>query len=322
VPVDPAIQQLLDLIEAADAPPLTGGSPERARRAFRSLTVGARRPEHVVEVAEVTDITVPGAESDLAARVYRPAASGPLPTMLFLHGGGFVIGDLDTHDNQARMLAARAGMVVVSVEYRLAPEHPWPAAAEDAVAAYRWLVAEVKAGGLGGDVDRLVVGGDSAGGNLSAVVAQVVRDEGLPLRAQFLVYPGVDFRDEMGEEYRSRHDNATGYFMTHDDVVWFAEQYVGVARDEADPALLVDPRLSPMHGDLVGLAPAVVVTAEYDVLRDEGDAYAKALAAAGVEVAHVPCDGMVHGFFDMFTFSPGANACVDRAIAALRPLLG
>jgi acetyl esterase len=319
VPVDPVIQQLLDAIEAAGAPPLTGGSAERARRAFRSLTVGTRRPEHVVEVAQVSDIAIPGPAGDLPARVYRPAAddAGSMPTMMFLHGGGFVIGDLDTHDNQARVLAARGGMAVVSVAYRLAPEHPWPAAVDDAVAAFRWLVAEVQAGRLGGDVDRVVVGGDSAGGNLSAVVAHMARDEHLPLRAQFLLYPGIDFV----RDYPSRQENATGYFMTHDDVVWFAEQYLGVDRDDADPDLLVDPRLSPIHGDLAGLAPNVVVTAEFDVLRDEGDAYAKALADAGVEVVHVPCDGMVHGFFDMFTFSPGAHDAVDRSVAALRTLL-
>ena len=311
MPVDPVIQTLLDAIEAMGAPAISDGPPERARAAFRQLTVDVRQPEHVVEVGEVTDRTVAGGAGPIAARVYRPAGGGaPQPTVLFVHGGGFVIGDLDTHDNQARLICAGTGAVVVSIDYRLAPEHRWPAAAEDAVAAHRWVVDHVDE--LGGDRDRIGIAGDSAGGNLAAVTALAARESGWPLAAQLLVYPGVDFSGD----WPSREENAEGYFLTNADMIWFAEHYLGVDRESADPAVLGHPQLSPLHADLEGVAPAVVVTAEYDPLRDEGDAFARALAEAGVEVDHRPSPGMIHGFFDMFTFSPGAKAAVDAAVDA------
>lgn len=317
MPVDPVIQAVLDAIEAMGAPPMSDGPPERARAAFRTLTVGMRQPSQVVEVDGVEDRTVPGAEGEIGARVYWPAGvADRAPTVLFAHGGGFVIGDLDTHDNQARAICAGTGSVVVSIDYRLAPEHPWPAAADDTTAAFAWLVEH--ADGLGGDVDRLGVAGDSAGGNLSTITALAARDRGLPLAAQLLVYPGVDFAGE----WASRDHNADGYFLTMDDIRWFAEHYTGMTEDTADDELRRHPRLSPLHADLAGVAPAVVVTAEYDPLRDEGDAYAAALAAAGVEVDHLPSAGMVHGFFDMFPYSPGAKAAVDAALDAFARRLG
>lgn len=311
MPVDPVIQTLLDAIEAMGAPPISDGPPERARAAFRQLTVGVRQPEHVVAVGEVADREVDGGDGPIPARVYRPDTdASTVPTVLFVHGGGFVIGDLDTHDNQARAICAGAEAVVVSIDYRLAPEHRWPAAAEDTVAALHWVVAHVDE--LGGDRERIGIAGDSAGGNLAAVAALAAREEGLPLAAQLLVYPGVDFRGE----WPSRTDNGEGYFLTHADLVWFAEHYLGVTEADADDALLAHPQLSPLHADLTGLAPTVVVTAEYDPLRDEGEAFAAALADAGVEVDHLPGPGMIHGFFDMFTFSPGARQVVGAAIDA------
>ncbi len=311
MPVDPVIQTLLDAIEAMGAPPISDGPPERARAAFRRMTVDMRQPSQVVEVGAVRDLSVDGGAGPIPARHYRPATGEtPRPTVLFIHGGGFVIGDLDTHDNQARAICAGAQADVVAIDYRLAPEHRWPAAAEDAIAAHRWVVDHVDE--LGGDRARIGIAGDSAGGNLAAVTALAARESGLPLTAQLLVYPGVDF----SEEWPSRQQNAEGFFLTNDDMVWFAEHYVGVSRDQADADLLTHPHLSPLHADLAGLAPAVVVTAEFDPLRDEGDAFAAALAEAGVEVDHLPRPGMIHGFFDMFTFSPAAREAVDEAVGA------
>ena len=311
MPVDPVIQTVLEAIETMGAPPISDGPPERARAAFRQLTVGIRQPSQVVAVGEVTDTTVDGGDGPIPARIYVPEGGVPdggCPTVLFAHGGGFVIGDLDTHDNQARVICAEVGAVVVSIDYRLAPEHRWPAAAEDALAAYRWVVGHVDE--LGGDRDRIGVAGDSAGGNLAAITAQEARDARLPLAAQLLLYPGVDFAGD----WPSRDENATGYFLTMDDILWFVEHYTGMTEETAEDHERRHPLLSPLHGELADVAPAVVVTAEYDPLRDEGDAYAAALADAGVEVDHLPSEGMIHGFFDMFTFSPGAKQAVDRAI--------
>ena len=318
MPVDPVIRTVLDAIEAMGAPPISDGPPERARAAFRQLTVGVRQPEHVVPVGSVEDREIDGGDGPVRARVYVPEGgvpAGGCPTVLFAHGGGFVIGDLDTHDNQARAICAGVGAVVVSIDYRLAPEHRWPAAADDALAAYHWLLDHVDE--LGGDRDRIGVAGDSAGGNLAAITSQEARDRGLPLAAQLLVYPGVDFADD----WPSRDENATGYFLTMDDILWFVEHYTGMTEDTAQDHERRHPRLSPLHAELGGVAPAVVVTAEYDPLRDEGDAYAAALADAGVAVDHLPSPGMIHGFFDMFAFSPGAKEAVDRAIEAFRARL-
>ena len=313
MPVDPVIQSLLDTLEAMGGVKLAEGTPGQARRAFRTLTVDMRQPDQVVEVGDVADLEVPGGDGTIPARVYRPlAGERPAPTVLFVHGGGFVIGDLDTHDNQARRLCAGIGAVVVSIDYRRAPEHPWPAAVDDTLAAFRWLVDTVDR--FGGDPDRIGVAGDSAGGNLSAVVAVTARDEGLPLAAQLLIYPGVDFHGERP----SRDENAEGYFMTADDLEWFARHYLGLDADDERPEdeVLRHPQLSPVHADLRGVAPAVVVTAEYDPLRDDGDAFVAALRDAGVAVDHLAEPDLIHGFFDMFTFSPAARAAVDRAVDA------
>lgn len=315
MPLDPAIQGMLALLESLDRPSMAEGTPEQARRAFRTLTVDLRQPDAVVPVGGIEDITVPGPDHRLPARVYRPMdASVPAATIVFFHGGGFVIGDLDTHDNQCRWVCREVGAVVVSVGYRLAPEAPFPAAVSDCLAATRWVADHID--GLGGDADRLVVAGDSAGGNLAAVVAQACRDEGGPaLAAQLLVYPSVDFTDDGGQTYRSRTENAEGYFLTLEDIIWFTENYVPEGNDPGHP------HLSPIHHELSGLPPAVIVTAEFDPLRDEGDAYAAALRDAGVEVWHKRYDGMIHGFFDLPALSPAAAEAVKETCAALRDLL-
>jgi acetyl esterase len=331
VPLDPDVQAMLDVLGSLQLPAMHEGSPEHARAALRRLTVDVRQPEAVVDVGEVRDLTIDGPDGPLAARIYRPpgaagvhgdagaaGAPGPArPTVLFLHGGGFVIGDLDTHDNQGRWICREVDAVVVSLDYRRAPDDPFPAAVEDALAGARWVADHLDE--LGGDVDRFAVAGDSAGGNLAAVVAQSWRDEvatGRPaLAAQLLVYPAVDLHDAGTERYPSRLENADGYFLSGEDMRWFGWHYAGAVEDRRDP------RLSPVLGDLTGLPPAVVVTAEYDPLRDEGEAYAAALAAAGVDVELRRFGGLIHGFFGLAALSPACEAAVRETCGLLRTAL-
>jgi len=309
MPVDPHIAPLLELLKSV--PPMHEGSPEAAREAFRQLAVGGRRPDQVVPVASVEEVAIPGPAGDIGARVYRPETAGPAPTVVLFHGGGFVIGDLDTHDNMARTICRDCSAVVVSVDYRLAPEAQFPAAVEDAVAATRWAASRLAE--LGGEEQRLAVAGDSAGGNLAAVVAQQLRDSGGPaLAGQLLVYPATDVTGD----YPSRIENAEGYFLDLPTMVWFIQHYA------ADAAVHQDPRLSPLrHTDLSGLPPAVVVTAEYDPLRDEGEAYARALSEAGVPAEVRRFDGMIHGFFDMGAYSPAAQAAIEESCAMFAKVL-
>jgi acetyl esterase len=309
LPVDPHIAAVLTMLEESGMPPMYEGSAEAGRAQYLALTHGARTPEQLVPVASTEDRTVPGAAGDLRARVYRPEGEGPFPTVVFFHGGGWVIGDLDTHDNMARNICRSSGAVVLAVDYRLAPEHPFPAAADDAVAAARWAAGHLDE--LGGGA-RLGIAGDSAGGNLTAVVAQALHADGTPLAGQFLIYPAVDVEGE----YPSRLENAKGYFLEQDTMDWFYGHYVATEGDARDP------RLSPLHaGDLSGQPPAVVVTAEYDPLRDEGEAYGEALRAAGVDVDVTRYDGMIHGFFDMGTISPAAQAAIDESCARFGEVL-
>jgi acetyl esterase len=309
--LDPALRTVLEGLEANGMGSLATGTVEEARARFRLLTVDLRQPEHVVPVADVEEITVPGAEGSLDARVYRPDADGDVPTLVFFHGGGFVIGDLDTHDNQCRTLCRDVGAVVLSVGYRLVPESPWAAAADDCEAATRWAAQNIER--LGGDADALAIGGDSAGGHCAAVVAQALRDSGGPeLAAQLLIYPAVDIGRE--DEFPSTAENAEGYLLTREDMDWFG----GMFAVGADPD---SPRCSPLRGDLHGLPPAVVVTAELDPLRDQGNAYAAALEEAGVPVVHRCFEGLIHGFFGFGLVSPACQAAVDETTAALRGLL-
>jgi acetyl esterase len=329
--LDPPIRQMLTALATMGTPSLAAETPEAARETFRLLTVTLRQPEHVVPVRSVEDRMIPGPAGEIPARIYRPDAPSPnegpppaepsrcsetaepLPTILFIHGGGFVIGDLDTHDNQCRTLCRNVGAVVVSVSYRLAPEAPFPAAPEDCAAALAWMDAHV--GELGGDADRLVIGGDSAGANLAAVTARAARDGGgPPLAAQLLLYPATDFRAD-DSPYPSREENATGYYLTRVDMDWFSARYLATADPE-------DPRLSPIvAADLAGLPPAVIVTAEYDPLRDEGEAYAHALTASGVPVSLTRYDGLIHGFFGLAALSPAAADAVAETCANLKRLL-
>jgi acetyl esterase len=313
MPLDANVAGLLQMMAAANLPPMSEGTPEDARAGLRKLMVDFRDPTQIIPVGSVTDETVGG----VPARVYRPEGDGPFPTIVYLHGGGFVIGDLDTHDGVCRQQVRDVGAVVVSVDYRLAPEHRFPAAVDDSYAALRHVVEHIDA--YGGDADRIVVGGDSAGGNLAAVCAQLATRDGLALRAQLLVYPAVDL---LGD-FPSRHENAEGYFLTLDDMQWFAAQYLGIS-DESDPRaqeLAVDVRVSPLHGELAGLPPAVVATAEYDPLRDEGNRYAEALAAAGVKVEHQQFAGLIHGFYGLEVISPAIGDASGWINARLKDLL-
>ena len=306
--LDPQIASLLPLL--AQAPPLSTSTPEAARAGMRLVTVDLRDVATFEQVKSTEDITYPAAEGDLRARVYRPEADGPVPTVLFLHGGGYVMGDIDTHEDQARLLCNRLGAVVVSVDYRLAPEHPFPAGHLDALAAYRWVVDHVAT--LGGDPSRIGVAGDSAGGNLAAGVAHHARDHGLPLKAQLLIYPGIDFTEDE-DAHPSRLENGEGFLLTVDDMHWFREHY------KADAT---DPRASVILAELEGVAPAIVATAEYDPLRDEGVAYAQLLEKAGVAVRQTTYPGMIHGFFGLGLISPGAQQANEDICRQFKELLG
>jgi acetyl esterase len=312
VPLDPATAAVLQMMADTNAPPMSNGTPVQAREGFRFMTVDLRDRSLLAEVGSVEDRTVPGAAGEIAARVYRPATPGPHPTIVFFHGGGFVIGDIDTHDDHTRLLCRDVDAVVVSVAYRLAPETPFPGGFEDCVAAALWAVEN--AGELGGDPDRIAVAGDSAGGNLSAAVTLSLRDKGIRLAAQLLLYPAVDFID--GEDHPSRTENGEGYFLTADDMRWFSEHYL------PDPARHSDPYASVLRApDLSGLPPAVIGTAEYDPLRDEGEAYAAALDKAGVPVTVRRFDGLIHGFFGLGHVSPAAAEAASVLCADLKALL-
>ena len=301
MPLDPGTAALIQLIDAAPYPPMSEGTPETARKAFRAMTVDLVTPESQVPVGSVEDLTVAG----VPARLYRPTGDGPFPTLVFLHGGGFVIGDLDTHDQTCRSFCSGADVVVLAIDYRLAPEAPFPAAADDALAAVTWAADHLAE--LGGN-DVLAVAGDSAGGNLAAVAAQALRGR---VAAQVLLYPAT----HMSGDYPSRTENGEGYFLDIATMLWFGAHYLGEAAD------LDDARHSPILGPLEGLPPALVVTAEYDPLRDEGEAYAALLEKAGVLVESVRYDGLVHGFIDMGMMSPVAAAALADVIARTRTLL-
>jgi acetyl esterase len=261
-------------------------------------------------VASATDRAIHGPGGPLGLRVYTPrGGTGPFPLLVFFHGGGFVVCDLGTHDALCRNLCAGAGCVVASVDYRLAPEHRFPAAPDDCLAATRW--AAEHAAELGADPARVAVGGDSAGGNLAAVTALRARDEGGPrLAGQLLLYPTTDAE---AAGMASLAENAEGYGLTRRDMAWFKDRYFN------DPSEAGNPHASPLRAaDLRGLPPALVQTAEYDPLRDEGEAYAARLREAGVPTAVSRRAGMIHGFL----FFPGlvraADAALDDACAWLR----
>ncbi|HYM72971.1 MAG TPA: alpha/beta hydrolase [Stellaceae bacterium] len=299
----PQIQQVLKTIAELNLRAIEDMTPEEAR-AQMEATAASRKAEPL-PVARVENRTIPGAAGEIPVRIYRPNASGtrekPLAAIVYYHGGGHVIGSLDTHDLVARNLCGGAEAIVVSVDYGMGPEHRFPAAVEDSLAALEWVHAN--AASLGADPDRLGVHGDSAGANLAAVVALIARDRGGPkLRLQSLVYPVADYR--MGSESYRKYAIGCG-ILTAGAMRWFRDHYLRSAADAEDW------RASPIKADLAGVAPAIVITAEYDVLHDEGQAYAEALRDAGVPVEYREYAGMIHAFFGMVP-------AVDDALNAQR----
>ena len=303
--LDPALEPFLALVHSPSSPRLPDVGPVEARVLNRRLCVDLRDPATLVAVAARDDLEVAGR----LARRYRPLdADADRGVLVYFHGGGFVIGDLDTHDALCRRICAEAGIDVLSVDYRLAPEHPFPAAVEDAVAVTR-AVADGRTA-LGLSAGPLAVGGDSAGGNLAAVGCQQARE--VALAAQLLIYPATD----RAEVRPSLVEHAEGRMLDGELMRWFHEAYLPADADRQDP------RVSPLRGDLAGLPPAVVATAGFDPLRDEGDAYAEALAAAGVPVVHRTYPSLIHGFADLDAWSETARSATGEVIADLAALLG
>jgi acetyl esterase len=307
--LDPDMKTLLDQVEAIGAPPMHTLTPDQARAAMDGMVMMMGPGE---DVASVEDRALDVGGRTLPIRIYLPegVGDGPAPTLVFYHGGGFVIGSLSSHDRDCRALANRGRCQVIAVDYRLAPEHPFPAAPEDAMAALDAVVAQ--AADLNVAIDHLAVGGDSAGGNLAAVAALHARDVGIPLRLQLLIYPlvaGVE------HEFASRTENGKGYMLEPEMAEWFMKAYF-------PDGIPLDWRAAPMLAtDHSGLAPALVITAEYDPLRDECEAYATMLEGAGVPAKATRYDGLVHGFFGMGALVPAALAAVEEAGAALRDAL-
>ena len=310
--LDPQARAVIDLVISSGRPAYHQLSPKDARHLFRE-TRPASTPTPP-QIGMVRDLTADGPLGPIPLRVYRPAgvpASTPLAVLVFFHGGGWVIGDLETHDVLCRQLTAGSGVSVVSVDYCLAPEHKFPAAVDDAWAATRWVVAH--AGELAVDASRLAVGGDSAGGNLAAVVALLARGKGAPaIAVQVLIYPVADL---VGET-RSYRDFAEGYLLTREGMRWFIAHYL-TAEAEA-----VDWRASPLRAQsLAGLPPALIVTAGFDPLRDEGEAYAERLRDAGVRVDSVCYGGMIHGFVPMGRLLDTAGRAISLIAGSLSQAL-
>jgi acetyl esterase len=313
-PLDPVIAQIIPLLPLRDPKTMT---PQSARDALRALAA-SRAAVPPPPVASAEDIELKGAAGPLGARVYRVAVT-TAPTVVFFHGGGWVAGDLETHDRQARWLAIETGAVVVSVDYRRPPEVRFPGAFEDAFAAVRDVAARIAA--FGGDAKRLGVAGDSAGGNLAAAAAIACRDAGIKLAAQLLAYPVTDVAGNYADanenaHFPSRTENADGYFLSRAVMEWFCGHYL------ADQGQGADWRVSPLRTkDHAGLAPAIVCTAWFDPLRDEGAAYATALESAGVPVKHYRGEGLIHGYFGLGEASDAARAEAQRARAEFKSLL-
>jgi acetyl esterase len=302
--LDPEMQLILRLQRlegpAAETVSITGG-----RRIIES---SARVAGGTQPIGAVTDRSIDGPGGPLALRFYTPRGlSGRSPALVFFHGGGWIYGSLETHDATCRFLAEEAQVRVVAVDYRLAPEAPFPAAVDDALAAWHWITDH--APGLGIDPDRIAVGGDSAGGNLAAVVAQqTVRAGHRSPAFQLLMYPATDFVGTGGSRERYRE----GFYLSQAFMDLAEENYLVGGEDRSDP------RLSPLHGDVTGVAPAYVVTAGFDPLLDEGEAYVEKLRTAGVVVEHVREDGMIHGFLNMVALGRSAPKAVRRAASALQ----
>ena len=305
MPLDPQVQAMRDRRVRDSVPPLYTLSVKEARAAdLAAIRAASGDPEPVYEV---TKTTLPGPAGDMPVRIYRPAP-GRLPVLAYFFGGGWTLGSIDTSDGICRSLANDAGCMVVTVGYRLAPEHPFPAAVHDCYATVRWLAEHGEQ--IGADPRRLAVGGDSAGGNLAAAVALLARDRGGPrLDGQLLVYPNTDYRADTA----SLRDNADPVLFNRTSVAWYWQHYL------ASPSDGDNPLASPLRADdLHGLPAALVITAEYDPLCDEGELYAKRLAGDGVPVTLTRYDGMIHGFFAMAGALDAGGAAIAQSAGQLR----
>ncbi|HMY99824.1 MAG TPA: alpha/beta hydrolase [Burkholderiaceae bacterium] len=311
--LDPQARALLDLMEARGVPPTHTLTPQDARRFYRERRFFSQ-PDPP-EVGELRELRIPGPGGSIPARLYRPLQAaqqaGELPVLVYFHGGGWTIGDLDTHDTLCRQLANTSGCALIAVDYRLGPEAVFPAAVDDCVTATRWVHRQ--AASLGLDATRIAVGGDSAGGNLAAVVAITLRDDGdVPLRWQLLIYPATDMRAVAP----SHTTNGQGYLLTSDAIAYFRANYL------PDRAQDSDWRASPLlHEDLSRLPPALLLTAGFDPLRDEGRQYADRLSAAGCATQYLCFERQLHGFITMGRLLDEANTAVDLCARALRRAL-
>lgn len=305
MPLDPEAQPLVNAAHAPSVIPMHQLSPDKARAVMLVQTAGLGPPEAVFRVE---DRSVAGPEADIPIRIYSPTVNSARRTLVYFHGGGWVIGSIETHDGLCRMIANAAGCTVVSVEYRLAPEHKFPAATEDAYAAVAWAAKHAEA--LGAAPGRLAVGGDSAGGNLAAVACLMARDRGgPPIDLQLLLYPITD-HDLDTQSYQTYADR---FLLTRDAMAWFWGHYL------ADGADKNHPYISPLRAaNLAGLPRALVITAECDPLCDEGDAYARRLAAANVPVTHAQYPGMIHGFVRRAALLKQGRKALEQIAEALK----
>lgn len=308
MPLDPDCRRFLEIIGAVGNQTIATLAAPGAREAQNrgSISLAGRPPS----VALVEPRIAPGPAGPIPLRLYRPTDAARLPGILFLHGGGWTMGNLDTHDTLCRTLANATGAAVIAVDYRLAPEDKFPAAFDDGWAALRHVAAHAAEFGI--DPHGLAICGDSAGGNLAAALALQARDHGGPrLAAQILLYPVTD----MTMRAASHRENATGFLLTAEAVAWYRDRYLRAPDDQ------LDWRASPLlAGTLAGLPPACILTAGCDPLRDEGDAYAARLRAAGVPVAHLPMPGFIHGFLAMRRVIRGADQAIRRIAAELAAL--
>ena len=307
--MDPKAQLVGEFAKSIRVPGVYPPLPE-LRQQLRTMV--ALMDEPAPALARIEDVTIPSPAGAIPARVYDAASGGePRPALVYLHGGGWVQGDLETHHGLCARIAQRAGIAVVAIAYRLAPEAKFPAAVEDSLAAYRWIREQGR--GLGLDQARVAIGGDSAGGNLSAVVCQLAKAGGLPSPVcQVLIYPATDF----SMSTPSHHELEHGHIIPRERIVWYAQQYL---RGEADKK---DPRVSPILGDLRGQSPALIITAGFDPLRDEGHAYAEALLKAGVDVRYHEYPGQIHAFVSLTKAIPQGMACTHEIGDYLRQRLG